>query len=331
MPTARCKSASPTKHTAFALSTAQPSRRRGAWRPPPVYLADGKTVYQDYVRPPPGHAGFALNTRRAEELDDWPPPLDADGEAPEDAPEMYMAYIGSDVAPLGLQTTHSHLPGAPHRAAATLGTGHAIHKGMYLRETARRASVLAQLARSPIEPHLAVNMRVLDFVQDLFLNQAPNNRALTKTIEQCLDCLGYKLPNQESLRRQFGNTLEYYTILRHWTDQAMDDILQSVREEMCKEEEHCERPSTPTPSPHRGAEESPRKRRGRELESSPPSSPTKRTQALSSSPTPVFMPPSSSPGPSPEQSSSPGPYSPIAESSGTAGPIYPFLTPQDRV
>ncbi|CAK5274956.1 unnamed protein product [Mycena citricolor] len=111
----------------------------------------------------------------------------------------------------------------------------------------------------------------------------------------------------------------------------MDDILQSVREEMREEEEHCERPSTPTPSPHRGAEESPRKRRRRELESSPPSSPTKRTRALSSSPTRVFMPPSSSPGPSPEQLSSPGPSSPIAESSGTAGPIYPFPTPQDRV
>ncbi|CAK5269531.1 unnamed protein product [Mycena citricolor] len=357
MPTARRKSASPTKHTAFALSAAQPSQRRGAWRPPPVYLADGKTVYQDYVRPPP----------------------DADGEAPEDAPEMYMAYIGSDVAPLGPQTTHSRLRGKQTRrwmeevfpvilpvyadlVRHTERLRHLERVMPYTRECicGRQRDVQVYLlswhdvqrtlltycaccpaapqlvARglfpsSPIEPHQAVDMRVLDFAQDLFLNQAPNNRALTKTIKQCLDRLGYKLPNRESLRRQFGNTLEYYTILRHRTDQAMDDILQSMWEEMRKEEEHCKRPSTPTPSPHRGAEESPRKRRRRKLESSPPSSPTKRTRALSSSPTRAFMPPSSSPGPSPEQSSSPGPSSPIAESSSTAGPIYPFPTPQDRV
>lgn len=47
-----------------------------------------------------------------------------------------------------------------------------------------------------MQPTVAVDLRVLDFVMRLFLNMPPNNTALTKTLEGYLDSLGYKLDSR---------------------------------------------------------------------------------------------------------------------------------------
>jgi hypothetical protein len=50
-----------------------------------------------------------------------------------------------------------------------------------------------------MEPSLAIDLRVLDFVMRLFLNMPPNNTALTSTLEGYLDSMGYKLDNRVGL------------------------------------------------------------------------------------------------------------------------------------
>jgi hypothetical protein len=50
-----------------------------------------------------------------------------------------------------------------------------------------------------LEPTLAIDLRVLEFVMALFLNMPPNNTALTKTLETYLDSMGYKLVNRVRL------------------------------------------------------------------------------------------------------------------------------------
>ncbi|CAK5277257.1 unnamed protein product [Mycena citricolor] len=381
MPNPRHSSKSPVKAQAFALSSVRPPQRQGAWRPPPVYCADGVTLYQDYVRAPPGQVGFALNTSRLENLEGWESLRANDGV---DDEANYITPVHSDAvaAPTAhsvarekqttrwvTETIPALLPGyvdlmlrterlrhldraTPYMASCVCGKQKEIRVYLLrwhvadldrisLQHCACRPGTQQLVARgffpsSPVEPHLGVDMRVLDFAQDLFLNQAPNNRALTKTIEQCLDRLGYKLPNRESLRRQFGNALEYYVMLRHSTDQAIDNILATVRQRIQNEDDNHERPTTPGPVIARtSVQESPRKRGRREWDSSPPSSPTKRARAAQpSSPTRSSLPSSSSPvkhslhsSPSAPPASSPEPSSPVAESSRHT---YPFTSPEDR-
>ncbi|CAK5282226.1 unnamed protein product [Mycena citricolor] len=374
MPNPRHSSKSPIKAQAFALSSVRPPQRQGAWRPPPVYCADGVTLYQDYVRAPPGQVGFSLNTSRLENLEGRESLHVNDGVYDE---AHYITPLHSDAVPA--PTAHSvarekqakrwvmetipallpvyvdlmyrterlrHLDRAtPSTASCICGKQKEIQVAdldkVSLHHCPCRPATQQLVARgffpsSPVEPHLGVDMRVLDFAQDLFLNQAPNNRALTKTIEQCLDRLGYKLPNRESLRRQFGNALEYYVMLRHSTDQAIDNILATVRQGIQNEDDSHERPTTPGPMIARtSVQESPRKRGRREWDSSPPASPTKRTRAAQpSSPTRSLLPSSSSPvrlslpsSPSRPPASSPEPSSPVAESSHHT---YPFTPPEDR-
>ncbi|KAG6805397.1 hypothetical protein H0H92_015566, partial [Tricholoma furcatifolium] len=62
-------------------------------------------------------------------------------------------------------------------------------------------------ACAPVNPSLAVSLKVLDFVSELFLHMAPNNTAWCKATERFLDRMGYKLPTEGSLRKRFGNAL----------------------------------------------------------------------------------------------------------------------------
>ncbi|KAJ7156562.1 hypothetical protein C8R43DRAFT_883873 [Mycena crocata] len=71
--------------------------------------------------------------------------------------------------------------------------------------------------------------RVLDFVTQLFLNMPPNNTALTKTLETCLDSLGYKVENRDALRRRLGNVLEWYTSMRHLSTARIDGVISEAR------------------------------------------------------------------------------------------------------
>ncbi|CAK5275206.1 unnamed protein product [Mycena citricolor] len=282
MPNPRHSSKSPIKAQAFTLSSVRPPQRQGAWRPPPVYCANGVTLYRDYVRAPPGQVGFLLNTSRLENLEGQESLHVNDGVYDE---AHYIMPLHSDAVPA--PTAHSvarekqakrwvmetipallpvyvdlmyqterlhHLDRAtPSTASCICGKQKEIQVFLLRWHATQQLVACGFFPSSPVEPHLGVDMRVLDFGKDLFLNQAPNNRALTKTIEQCLDRLGYKLPNHESLQCQFGNALEYYVMLRHSTDQAIDNILATVRQGIQNEDDSHECPTTPGKRPARSA------------------------------------------------------------------------------
>ncbi|KAG6807512.1 hypothetical protein H0H92_008315 [Tricholoma furcatifolium] len=80
-------------------------------------------------------------------------------------------------------------------------------------------------ACAPLLPSLAVSLKVLDFVSELFLHMAPNNTAWCKATERFLDRMGYKLPTEGSLRKRFGNALVWYNSLK---DQVANCVQSSI-------------------------------------------------------------------------------------------------------
>ncbi|TFK59700.1 hypothetical protein BDN72DRAFT_780383 [Pluteus cervinus] len=67
---------------------------------------------------------------------------------------------------------------------------------------------------SPVEPTLAVDVRVLEFVMRLFSEMAPNHTAFTQALEGFLSSMGHKLEGENSLRRRFMNAYRWYTHLK---------------------------------------------------------------------------------------------------------------------
>ncbi|RDB16024.1 hypothetical protein Hypma_003465 [Hypsizygus marmoreus] len=82
---------------------------------------------------------------------------------------------------------------------------------------------------APLAPTLAVDLKVLDFVTSLFVNVAPNNTAWCKTVETFLSKQGYKLTTKDSLRKRFGNALQWYNALQDATTRHVDNVLHHVR------------------------------------------------------------------------------------------------------
>ncbi|KAG6822559.1 hypothetical protein H0H92_013374, partial [Tricholoma furcatifolium] len=78
---------------------------------------------------------------------------------------------------------------------------------------------------APLLPSLAVSLKLLDFVSELFVNIPPNNTAWCKAHERFLDRLGYKLTTEGSLRKRFGNALVWYTALKDATTNHVDAVL----------------------------------------------------------------------------------------------------------
>ncbi|CAK5284042.1 unnamed protein product [Mycena citricolor] len=212
---------------------------------------------------------------------------------------------------------------------------------------------------SPVEPRLGVDMRLLEFASELSLNMAPNNRAFTKSVESCLDTLGFKLPNRDAIRRQFSNAHEWYNFLRHQVNHQLDHILDAIREDLVAEEKgktQDKRPATPIVAhlvpPDQTPNPLPRKR-GRDIfDSSLPISLTKRSRqthyplptssappSRRLSPARASFPPSSPPASSTAPMTSPArpsalslpPSSPAASSSGQDDRNgYPFAPPPER-
>ncbi|KAG6905171.1 hypothetical protein DXG01_004443, partial [Tephrocybe rancida] len=80
-------------------------------------------------------------------------------------------------------------------------------------------------ALAPLEPTLAVDFKVLDFVSTLFLHVAPNNTGWTDMVETFLAKQGYKLVVEGFLRKRFGNALVWYNVLQrghHWTEVQLE-------------------------------------------------------------------------------------------------------------
>ncbi|KAG6823501.1 hypothetical protein H0H92_010012, partial [Tricholoma furcatifolium] len=82
---------------------------------------------------------------------------------------------------------------------------------------------------APLFPSLAVGLKVLDFVSELFVNIPPNNTAWCKAHERFLDRLGYKLTPEGSLRKRFGNALLWYNALKDATASHVDAVLHRER------------------------------------------------------------------------------------------------------
>ncbi|KAG6807338.1 hypothetical protein H0H92_007961, partial [Tricholoma furcatifolium] len=85
-------------------------------------------------------------------------------------------------------------------------------------------------ACAPIFPSLAVELKVLDFASELFVNIAPNSTAWCKAAEKFLARRGYRLHTEGSLRKRFSNALVWYNALKDATDRFVKEQLDLDRE-----------------------------------------------------------------------------------------------------
>ncbi|KAF8143385.1 hypothetical protein K438DRAFT_1783790 [Mycena galopus ATCC 62051] len=126
------------------------------------------------------------------------------------------------------------------------------------------APVSVQLMRmsafgcSPVKPSLAVDLRVLEFTFNLFLQISPNNTAITVALERVLGNMGFQLDHQNytnevshqhSLRRRFGNCLMWYTHLRNLLKHDLQIKLEAVREAILRLDNTTSPSETDTPRP----------------------------------------------------------------------------------
>ncbi|PPQ96562.1 hypothetical protein CVT26_006290 [Gymnopilus dilepis] len=91
---------------------------------------------------------------------------------------------------------------------------------------------------APLRPTLAVDLNMLEFVRDLFLNSAPNTTAWAETLEAFLGVRQYKLQTRNTLRKRFGNALQWYAVLQDTKNSQVQDVLNNIRNA----------PDAPTPS-----------------------------------------------------------------------------------
>ncbi|KAF8207995.1 hypothetical protein K438DRAFT_1754740 [Mycena galopus ATCC 62051] len=85
---------------------------------------------------------------------------------------------------------------------------------------------------APLEPSVAVDLRVLEFARNLFLQISPNTTAFTLAFERVLSSMGFQFQHQNSLRRRFGNCLMWYTHLRNLMKEHYRVKIETVHEEV---------------------------------------------------------------------------------------------------
>ena len=85
---------------------------------------------------------------------------------------------------------------------------------------------------SPLAPTLAVSVDMLEFVSELFVNMAPNERAWAATLEKYLKAHGHEFATGDSLHRRFGNALAHYQILMRLVKAEMTRITTVFRESL---------------------------------------------------------------------------------------------------
>jgi hypothetical protein len=61
---------------------------------------------------------------------------------------------------------------------------------------------------APILPSLAVDLRVLEFTMNLFLQVAPNNTAISIALERVLANMGFQLDHQVNIIRAPGSATD---------------------------------------------------------------------------------------------------------------------------
>ncbi|KAJ3729813.1 hypothetical protein C8R42DRAFT_569495, partial [Lentinula raphanica] len=82
---------------------------------------------------------------------------------------------------------------------------------------------------APLQPSLAVDLRVLDFVTRLNLRMSPNNTAWCSALQDFLQSQGYHLHSQEPLRRRFANALQWFNTLQDVATQYIDNVIENTR------------------------------------------------------------------------------------------------------
>ncbi|KAF8868228.1 hypothetical protein CPB84DRAFT_1858289 [Gymnopilus junonius] len=81
-----------------------------------------------------------------------------------------------------------------------------------------------------MRPTLAVDLNMLDFVRGLFLNTAPNVTAWAETLEGFLSAHKFKLKTRNTLRKHFGNALQWYTVLEDMKCLWLQEVINRIRE-----------------------------------------------------------------------------------------------------
>ncbi|EIW73917.1 hypothetical protein CONPUDRAFT_34899, partial [Coniophora puteana RWD-64-598 SS2] len=74
---------------------------------------------------------------------------------------------------------------------------------------------------APSTPTLAVDLRVLRFVDMLALRTAPNVSAWSDTLEAYLLGMGYKFPMKDRLRRRFQRSYHWYRVLDRFSQEHL--------------------------------------------------------------------------------------------------------------
>ncbi|EIN06864.1 hypothetical protein PUNSTDRAFT_31527, partial [Punctularia strigosozonata HHB-11173 SS5] len=153
-------------------------------------------------------------------------------------PELIMPYMD-------LLSSTSHLT-TPYPASPTCSCNMhnkdlevlAVYQDRLERITIRVCSCTSSarqlLARglfpcAPLEPSVAFDLNMLEMVATLFLYIAPNVTAWTATLETLLGARGHKLETRHSLRRRFGNALNWYSYMRDRVQARVAEEVEKAR------------------------------------------------------------------------------------------------------
>ncbi|KAJ3793185.1 hypothetical protein GGU11DRAFT_692266 [Lentinula aff. detonsa] len=116
---------------------------------------------------------------------------------------------------------------------------------------------------APLQPSLAVDIRLLNFVSRLFLKISPNNTAISNTLDEFLQAQGYQMKGEDPLRRRFGSALQWFNSLLHATTQFVDSIVAVTRDSLNVSDDTLDVQSNESASESHSSEEDesePRKR-----------------------------------------------------------------------
>ncbi|RDB20434.1 hypothetical protein Hypma_012497 [Hypsizygus marmoreus] len=101
---------------------------------------------------------------------------------------------------------------------------------------------------SPVCPTLAVDMKMLEYVEELFVHSAPNITAWCDTLEAFLGNRNYKVKTKDGLRRRFGNALHWYSNLVNQKNALVRTKVNEAREMLNDGEFEDNGDSLPPPS-----------------------------------------------------------------------------------
>ncbi|KAF9511594.1 hypothetical protein BS47DRAFT_1258496, partial [Hydnum rufescens UP504] len=82
---------------------------------------------------------------------------------------------------------------------------------------------------SPVCPTLAVSLNMLEFIAELFLHIAPNERGWAATLVKYLKTRGYHFMTADSFHCHFANTLAHYQQLVRLVNAEVEKLVDRSR------------------------------------------------------------------------------------------------------